>query len=1093
MTSLKIQQLDPIEHILKRPDTYVGSIRQKTSEEYIHVPIKDGKFIIAKRTIKYPPALLRIFIEALSNAIDNVQRSREVNIECTKIKIKINKETGTTNIWNDGFVIPIEKNDSSDKYKHTLIFGELRTSTNFDDTEQRVVSGRNGLGVKLLNVFSKKFTIKCVDPTIKKQLVQEWTNNMRTVSTPKITSSAVRGFTEVEWIPDFSAFGLKDGYTDDIYNLYMKYIIDASMLAKIPIFVNDTKISIKSVKEYAMLFSSPTREIVSFKGEDSEVVVSTASEFEHISFVNGVFTLHGGKHVDSWTEAIFRPIVDHFNKPKMPSVNIKDVKQFYRLFVISTLVNPEFTNQTKTELSGPDVKAIVDKKTISAILKWDHTKNISEIIKSKESGILKKTDSKRSFKADGYEPANEAGGKHSLDCTLAICEGLSARTFIVKGLAHKLFGKSGRDWLGIYPIGGKILNVIKSNSSAISENKRIKDIINILGLKIGVDYTIDANFRKLNYGKLMIVTDADTDGKHITGLIIAFIHHLFPTLLDRQEPFLVYMMTPIAKFTIGKDVKIFYNSYLADKFFSANTGKKITVDYYKGLGSNTDEDIKTSFGKNIIKYVKDEHAHASIHKAFGKDTSVRKIWLEEYDPSKYTNEIQTEMSLTEFVDSSLIEYPIDDCKRSIPNVLDGLKQSQRKILYACLIRNLKEKLKVAQLGGYVAEKTNYHHGEENLHETIIKMAQDFTGSNNINLLLPIGQHGSRSENGHDAASARYIFTCLNKITRSIFMEDDDKLLERVIEDGDPAEPIFYMPIIPMILINGASGIGMAWSTSIPMYNPRDVIKLVRDWIKYADGNLNIGDIRISILDEITPWYKNFKGVIRKIGNVFVSEGVIKRLSAKKIEITEVPIGMSIQACKETLDNLKDDKKIKSYKNYSSANDTSYIVDEIDDIECTLDLLKLKTNISTTNMVLFDAECKLKKYSDIEEIVNDFCVKRLYYYGVRRAEMIKDIKYKLLVLENKHRFITEVIDDIIVINKEKQEKIIAILKERKYVDIENDGKFSELLGIRIDNFTIEKINKIEDEIAKLKDEMLYLENSSDRDLWLKDLEKLENEL
>ena len=1094
MSSLNIQRLDPIEHILKRPDMYVGSIRNKKSEEYTATNNGDGVYTISKSEITFPPALLRIFVEALSNAVDNVQRSKESGVKCTKIKVNINKETGETSILNDGFVIPIEKHDDT-YYKHTLIFGELRTSTNFDDTEERTVSGRNGLGVKLLNVFSKSFKVKSVDPDNKKAFSQEWSNNMRDITPPKITSSQLKnGFTEVSWIPDFEVFNIQ-GYTDDIIGLYTRYVLDAAMLTKLSVYLNDEKLPVKTLLDYSKLFTSPTSEQLYFRGVDSEVVLSTSNEFEAVSFVNGVFTINGGKHVDTWSETVFRPIVDHFNKPKKPQVTIKDVKQFYRLFVVSTLVNPEFTSQSKTELTSPDVKAVVEKKTITAILKWEQTKKISDIIDGKEMLVMKKSESKRkTFKAiDGYEPANEAGGKHSIECTLALCEGLSAKTFAVKGMDSNLFGKSGRDWFGVYALRGKILNVIKSNPKTISENKVITDVIQTLGLRYGVDYTDDSNFSQLNYGRLMILTDADTDGLHIAGLIMALIHHLFPTLLYRSNPFLYNMSTPIARFTIrGMDEKVFYDLRTADAFYKANGGKTIEIKYYKGLGSHSDGEIEEVFGSRVIKYIKDEKADCAILKAFGKDTHERKRWMEQYDPINIMNNIDIldlKQDISDFIDNDFIEFPIDDCKRSIPNIMDGFKQSQRKILYACFLRNLVKPLKVAQLAGFVSEKTNYHHGEQNLYETITKMANEFVNSNNIPLLYRDGQFGSRSEGGKDAANARYIFTCLEEITRYIFREEDDNLLEQVIDDGDAVEPVYYVPIIPMVLVNGTSGIGSGWSSTIPNYNPLDIVKMVREWLSDDYNPTKEGVIYIESFDNIVPWYRGFTGIIDEVSQgKYVTKGICTN-TEDGVVVTEIPIGMNIQDLQESLDKLREEKKIKSHKNYSSANKPYYVIQENTDVlVCDIDSLKLCSYLATTNMILFDSNGKIKKYNTVEEIVVDFCIVRFKYYGLRKDRMLKEIRTKLDIANGRKRFIEDVMNDTIVLKKKKEEVVIQELETAGYIKI-NDG-YNYLLHLQINSFTEEKITAIVNQIEKLEAEIDVIVNTTTKQMWINDLDAFE---
>jgi DNA topoisomerase-2 len=1109
MSSLKIKELDPIEHILKRPDTYVGSIRSKKGEEYV-ASVSEDKITIQKEEIVFAPAMLRIFVEALSNAIDNVQRSTAANVACSKIKVSINMETGETSVWNDGLVIPIEMNDTSDVYKHTLVFGKLRTSTNFDDDEERTVSGRNGLGIKLTNVFSSYFKVKAVDPNSGKMFTQEWKNNMKEVSKPKITSSAKSGYTEVSWIPDFKHFNMT-GYTEDIVKLYSRYVLDAAMLTKVHVYLNDTKLPIKNLQDYSKLFSSPTDDMLYIKGKDSEVLLSTADDFEAISFVNGVFTMHGGKHVDGWSEAVFRPIVDHLNKPKRPQVNIKDVKQFYRLFVVSTLVNPEFSSQSKTELTSPDVQASVEKKHINALLKWDTINKLNDIIRSKELLVMKKSERKKKGYTiiEGYDEANEAGGKHSTQCTLALCEGLSAKTFAVKGMDSPLFGKSGRDWIGVYALRGKILNVRSANPKSIADNHVITSIIQALGLRYGVDYTVDENFEQLNYGHMCILTDADTDGKHIGGLLLNFIHHLFPTLLQRKEPFIVDMMTPIAKFSIKgqKDLE-FYDLNRADAFYKQNASAGIKVKYYKGLGTHSDEEIQEVFGKRVISYVKDEHADYSISKAFNpKSADLRKDWLEEYDPNTHTeiDENTLQKNITTFIDEDLITFSVDDCKRSIPNIIDGLKQSQRKILYAAFLKNLKKSFKVAQFSGYVAEKTNYHHGEQNLYETITKMAQAFVGSNNIPLFVRDGQFGSRLENGKDAAAARYIFTRLENITRRIFREEDDVLMDRIIDDGDIVEPKFYAPIIPMILVNGCEGIGTGWSSSIPAYNPIDIINCVKIWINEEKVKNTNTNIVFSSLPEITPWYRGFKGEIKEIEyGKFITYGICDRSDDMKdrVVVNEVPIGMSIQSFSDKLKEMVGkDHILKGVRDMSNADNAMFIIDEYSDgLRCNVENLKLFSRLSTKNMVLFNEDGKIQRYNNVEEIIESFCTVRLKYYVLRKEYLLKELEMKIRMLKNKKRFLEEVMDGKLIIQKKKEEVIMKELEQQGYdkengnVDDEEDNVkgYNYLLRMPIRTFSDEKIEELNSNIVKIQSEIDKLTKTTEKQMWLSDLDELEKE-
>ena len=237
MPTKKYTKEKPILHILKRPDMYVGSIRLRKSDEYIAEKGSEN-YKIVKKEIKSSPAILRVFIEALSNAVDNVERSRKTKTPCTTIKVNINEKTGETSVWNDGDVIPIEINEEENCYNHSLVFGQLLTGSNYNDEEERIISGRNGLGIKLCSVFSTKFQVEGVDPNNGKHLFQEWSNNMQTTNPPKVTKSSSKGYTKVTWFPDFEKFGLK-AYSKDIIALYYKYVLDAAMLCKINVYLND--------------------------------------------------------------------------------------------------------------------------------------------------------------------------------------------------------------------------------------------------------------------------------------------------------------------------------------------------------------------------------------------------------------------------------------------------------------------------------------------------------------------------------------------------------------------------------------------------------------------------------------------------------------------------------------------------------------------------------------------------------------------------------------------------------------------------------------------------------------------------------------
>jgi len=1101
-------QIDPIDHILLRPDMYCGSKRFRDSDEY--VSSEDNK--IVKKDISYSPAMLRIFVEVLSNAIDNYKRSIGTKNPCTSIKVNINNETGEISIWNNGNIIPIEYNDTQSCYNHTLIFGKLLTGSNYDDEEDRVISGRNGLGSKLCNVFSSKFTVNAHDPDNKKNIEQVWCNNMKTTDGPVITDNITntKGFTCIKWVTDFEQFKVKK-FSNDVISLYKKFVIDCAMLCNdVRVFYNDERIGVNSLTSYASLYNiiDDKSEVKFIRHGDCEVVIVPSSdEFEAISFVNGVYTKLGGKHVDSWCETIFRPIVDKLNKKYKTNkikFNISDVKQFFKVFIVCTVVRPEFDSQDKNKLESPDIKSSLTSSVIASIMKWNSfVSNIDQMVRTKEMLTLKKTEKTNSnsyIKIDGFDPANNACTKKSNECILIVCEGLSAKTYAVAGIQHGIYDKKGRDWFGILPLTGKILNVRNANISSISSNKVVSNLIKALNLKFELDYTVDKNYNTLNYGKLMIMTDADCDGIHIEGLLINLFHVLFPTILKRSSPYIVSMKTPIARVTKSKEPdRLFYDEKkFVDWMNSKDEDDKYKIKYYKGLGTTKIEDVPSTFGKKMVEYREDTNCNENMNKVFHKNYSdTRKKWLGDYDSNNSDSSLDdqgvfTNMDISSFIDNELIKFSQADCARSIPNFIDGLKESQRKILYCVIKRNLKfsgSSLKVAQLSGYTAEHSNYHHGEQNLQDTIIGMAHDFQGTNNIPLLYRDGQFGSRLDGGSDAASARYIFTKMDKLTSIIFKEEDEKLLTSVNDDGDLVQPEYYVPVIPMILVNGSLGIGTGWSSTIPCYNPKDIIDNIRLWIQY--NKENIVDYK---LNELTPWYRDSKCVIKKINpNKYISYGVIEQTNkVNHIRVTELPIGMWTNNFKETCEELLTSKQIAQFKNYSTPTTVDFLLVQKDDgILCNIENLRLYSYINTSNIVAFDENNKLNKFNSVEELLGSFCSVRLSYYIKRRNLQLSSIKSTISNLTNKFKFIINVINKKIRIMNKPETEIIQSITDAG-IKME-DGSYEYLMRIQLRTMTEEKVNELKKQIEQLKITFEQINKTTPYELWERDLSDLYGKL
>lgn len=1085
---------DPITHILTRPDMYVGSKSVEQREEYVwrasgnnqydlamrkeHVSVKFGRII--REEVSVSPALLRTFIEILSNAIDNKTRDSSMSF------IEVTLTPTECTIKNDGAVIPIEKNEGEGIYNHTLIFGHLLSGSNYDDKEQRYTSGRNGLGAKLTNVLSKSFTVEGVDPERHLKLVQTWTNNMRSTDGPKVTKSTLRrGYTLIRWEWDLKWFGMASIPQD----LFAWHVLNTAMVTDLRVTLNKVRMPNK-VTDYFQFLDGDESKSLKLGDEKSTVVVTKShGEFEAISFVNGIFTKNGGRHVTAWVEAVCRPIIEKVNN-KTTSITIRDIKQHLRFLVVTNVPNPEFDGQEKNELKAPSITAKhIDSSQVTKILNWGIKDALTGALLVKDNKQLAKAISTSTPIIDGYSKANKAGGSMSKDCVLIICEGLSAKTFAMEGVKHGINGKKGRDWFGVYPLRGKLLNTRNATIKSIAKNQVITNLIKILGL----DCSNPNNMSHLNYGQVCILTDADVDGIHIEGLLLNFFHSMFPQLLNGQ--FVVSMKTPILRVTHGSLTKYFFD----DRTYRRETSKG-TVKYFKGLGTNKKEDIEQVFGIKMLQFVKDDKTDASFETAFAKsESSERRRWLELYSPLSDTNgrtlDDETDQTvpfpISRHLNDELIKFFHDDCKRSIPSVFDGLKESQRKIVFAAKKRNMTTDIKVAQFGAFVAEHTNYHHGEDNLFRTIIKMAQSFIGSNNLPLFSDEGQFGSRLSGGDDASAPRYIFTKVRPYFQALFHPDDDALLRQREDDGDLVEPFFYVPTIPLLLVNGCVGIGTGWMCNMPQFNPRDVIKASHLWMDDKREEL------ASFLQEMTPWYRHFTGSIKHSDSSrtkFQTNGTFT-FHNDQVKVTELPVGLWTEKFEEELKTMEAKKYIKKLESHSTTTTINTTFKMTDTFDHSVFAKKMTTSLNLDNIVVFNKDEKLMRVT-LGDILDMWGTERLHLNQVRKDAKLKDLTDRIQHATDKITFITLVKNKTIDVTGPEENMVRHLhslrpkhKKEDPFTPKMDDTTIKLLLDMPVRTLTSEKMEALEQLRDKLHQEHTILAQKTTRDIWFEDQAQL----
>jgi len=1109
------------DHILDAPDTYIGGIEIDNIEDWILVGdmMKRNKF-------DFIPGLYKCFDEAIVNCRDHFIRQAQKKkdgedvLGVTNIEVYVNKETGVITFINDGDGIDVAKHPEHNIYCPELIFANLMSSTNYDKKQKKITGGKNGFGVKLIFIYSEWGEVETIDHRRQLKYVQEYTDNLSKIHPPKITKSGKKKpYTKVSFKLDFKRFGIKK-IDDDIFNILKKRTYDIAAVTDktVKVKFNNENVPVRTFEDYISLYIGKKGEVNRiFETKERweyGICNTTTGEFNQVSFVNGVYTAKGGKHVDYLMSQILRKISAYIEKKKKIKVTHASIKEQLMLFLNVSIENPAFDSQTKNYLNTPSSRfgsrCEVSDKFIENIVKklgvMDAAISLTQVKENKKTSA--ETDGSQVKTLRGIPKlidANYAGTGKSKECTLILCEGDSAKAGIVSGLS-----KDDRNTYGVFPLKGKLLNASDMSSAKLNQNKEVANIKKILGLKSDFKYTsIEDVHKQLRYSSIMFMTDQDLDGSHIKGLCINLFHAQWPELM-KINSFLGFMNTPIIKAKKGKNELSFYTDQEYEEWKKDNNdGKGWVIKYFKGLGTSTAKEFKQYFKdkKSIeFEYSGDECKDA-IDLAFNKKRADdRKDWLCNYDKDKIVDIKSGSISFKRFTDEEMIHFSKYDCERSIPNLMDGLKIASRKVLFSAFKRNLTREVKVAQFSGYISEHSCYHHGEASLVTTIIGMAAEYIGNNNVSLLMPKGQFGTRLRGGHDHASERYIFTNLDPITKFIYPDYDNNILDYRYDDGTKVEPNFYAPIIPMICVNGGKGIGTGFSCEIPSFNVKDIINYIKYSLNGQKGEKpNIG-----------LYYQDFLGTIEKISDVkYILKGKYEIIGTDEIHITELPVGFWTETFKEHLETLMDCKDtktkkkvqgiVKSYKDMSTdtlvdfkikfqpGEVSNLITQKADDNQNKLEkLLKLATTKSLTNIWLFDNKQQLKKYNSVYDIINTYMPVRYNLYKKRIEYLIEILEKEVMILTNKARFIKEQCDDTIDLRKKKKQDVISLLIERKYDMIDNDNEFKYLRNMKIEEVEEENFEKLLNQCELRVKDLEKLKKETPSNLWMKELKILEKE-
>ena len=1159
----KFKSKNPREHILDSPGMWIGSIEPSNCQEYIY---NETTKRMELKTICVPHGLYKIFDEAIVNAFDHFKRldvDDTVANKVTYIKVWLDDIDNSITIENDGIgldvtIHPDSTNENGDNiYVPELVFSTVFSSSNYDDKqgdleekeemEGKLWGGKHGIGIKATNIFSSEFELETVDSTRKKKYVQLFQDNMSEIFEPEITNYRGKSYTKVRFIPDYARFGI-DGLKGDILDLIKTrvYELAGNSTEELDIWLNDERIRIKNFEDYATMYLGAKKDNprLYIKPNDRwEVIVaqSFSQKMEQISMVNFIKTRSDkGKHIEHVLNTVAKAIQTYMKNKARSKVDLplNVIKDNIFLIIRCFIEDPDFDSQKKDEFTTPITKFNKNKQIKFSITEEQTKKIISttkiveaaqRLNKFKASETVKndkvrKTSNIRGI--DKYEHAKFAGTRQSIDCTLCVCEGDSAKTCLMSG-RNVLKG----DYFGIFPLKGKPLNTFEKTPVEIDKNDELSNVRKIMGLQYGKVYD---DLSELNYGNILILTDQDEDGAHIKGLFIYFIKEFWPSLLQ-HEGFIRVMTTPLLQLIKGDKLIEFENKMAYEQWLEQATDEHTWEHkFIKGLGGLETDDCVRLFSAYNDRYISfnwtDFSADAldlGFHKKKADD---RKVWLGGYDRNIILDTTDRNTTFEDFINKDLIHFSTYDNERSIPSAIDGQKTSMRKILHTCLTRKYKSNTKVISIGGAVIEHSLYHHGDASLYQTIIGLAQDYVGSNNINLLHPGGQMGSRLMGGKDFASPRYVETYIEPITMKLIREEDIYVLPYRYEQGQRIEPDYYIPIIPLILVNGMEGIGTGYNTAIPAHNPLDIIDNVRRYINNEP------------LEIIYPWYRGFCGTIRPSESVMSGEQVHKfeslgiwSLRSGKLIIDELPISVWTTDYKAHLESLmedpskNDDKKDAKGKGRGKKKVDQKIIVSYDDSKNTdtkihieirltpaayemfenneekmIDVMNLRSKpkrLNLNNMNMFNEDLQLKRYANPEEIFTEFCEIRRLYYQKRKDHLIRKLEREVSMADARARFILDFIEKRIELIHKEDEEIQQQLIDLEYpkygkIDLftleESKPTYDYLLDMPMRSLTQRKIDNLRRDIEDKTAEAEKMKVIDMDQVWLTELDELEAE-
>lgn len=1133
------------QRVYLRSHMYGGTHHREERTALVFNP-KDKNFVYRKLTT--PKLQERLFLELISNAVDNAFRSHAKGIHAPTLDVEMDKDTISVRSTGQPIPVDLHKYYTSQGLKGTsaeLIFSKIGGGSNMDDSKVRQGGGVNGVGATLCNIFSRFYNVEIGDNVRGFRQSITWSHNM-TQKVSDIIEPAYNitpypdndgfyhlvhinpnerytgeNYVKVTFKCDFRKFGCTCYSEDDLF-LYMKYVAEASFIAKFRATFNGMDISMgtptqfinalpKNIQRNSLVhyeFSKPLPQNVTQAQienavsslqliPDVEMIIfdTPGQDNFEIAYANGVWNSKGGAHVDELHKSLLDVIKQCIGSMKgmgevdLSKLTIRDIRGQCSFIISCRCNSPEFVGQDKETFVKPKPKINYTADEVAKIKKFELTKVIHRIITGK---VLKNyvVNNGRFKTEDDFRDADWFGTPRQKECVMLICEGKSAGTY----LKDWIYGTKERTNKYCYMLlRGKLLNVSGKDLIELLDPKHgndvIRNIVKYMGLEFGVDYRTPEGASRLRYQELWSLTDSDSDGFHIHGLITNVLHIFFPTfLLSGRFKFVptpvIRILTSVKK---GTTKRIFYTMSEYNAYKKSTGDNNHHSKHFKGLASGgkefAKEDAKVS---PIVICNYDNYAPYTINLVFGKDrdsSDKRKIWIENCRSIIDTDIIrdfgspnprEKYVNISDYLNTRLVEYSIDSLKRALPCAFDGLKLSQRQSLWHILVdwkygKSSKGTKNLATIAGEAKTATKYHHGD--LAPTIARLATRFPGSNNVPLMsVHEGQFGSREANGNDIGAARYISTDPEDVIKLIFDEELTDLIPRNVEEGKEVESVWLPSRISLLGMNGCLGVATAYSIDHPQYNPKDLTQWT---INYISGQK---------VFPMMPWFAGFNGIVEleyvkgkhKADNqltnsqveyyeglTLVTKGLFQVVAQRNaiydiddpnnpgkkkrvggvvsdILITEIPIGIATETYVKWLET----KCEKVDKSGTVTTDTPILMvigwrDEISHKS-----LRLIRRQGINNITVIDNNGIPLQLKNTYQALKIYCDNMMNLYRELKEKRLSDLREKIKEEETMCKLIELVITERILVFKQKRAFIFQQMAQH---NIEN--RFYEKVGLK----------------------------------------------